>query len=171
MSKTSDIGVGTAESTTGRREDLPNDLLPTFPQQTNDTLTILTSVSDHSISFEEGDRISERRDKNTNDDISNRKTDNNFYDQTTNATIELKKKENYSNETAMCLKDSLNTTEDNILMKELSTTSKCFPPNLGAISVESDIPGNLKDGYSGAYNQGAKDNLTNDAFIDEEKQN
>ena len=93
MSKTSDIGVGTAESTTGRREDLPNDLLPTFPQQTNDTLTILTSVSDHSISFEEGDRISERRNENTNDDISNRKTDNNFYDQTTNATIELKKKE------------------------------------------------------------------------------
>ena len=42
---------------------------------------------------------------------------------------------------------------------------------LGAISVESDIPENLKDGYSGAYDQGAKANLTNDAFIDEEKQN
>ena len=171
MSKTSDIGVGTAELTPGRREDLPNELLPAFTQQTNDTLTILTSVSDHSMSFEEGDRISERCDKNTNDHTSNKKTDNNFYDQTTNATAGLKKKENHSNETAMCLKDTSNTNEDNILMKELSTASKSVPQNLGAISIESDIPRNLKNGYSGAYNHGAKDNHTNDAFIDEEKQN
>jgi len=172
MGKTSDIGVGTAELTTGRKEDLPNESLPPFPQQTNDTLTIVTSVSDHSISLEEGDRISERCDKNTNDDTSNKMTDYDFHDQTTNATIGMKYKENYSKEIAMCSKDTLNRNEDNILMKELSIGSKSVPKNLGAISDEYDldIPRNLKNGYSGAYNQGAKDNHTNNAFIDEEKQ-
>ena len=172
MSKTSDIGVGTAESTTGRREDLPNELLPPFPQQTNDTLTIVTSVSDHSISFEEGDQMSERCDKNTNDHTSNKETDNDFYDRTTNATIGMENKESYSKDTAMCLKDNLNRNEDNILMKELSIASKTVTTNLDAISDECDvdIPENLKNGYSGAYNQGANDNHANNAFIDEEKQ-
>ena len=71
MSKTSDIGVGTVELTTRTNEDHTNNYLSPMPPQNNDTITIISSVSENS------------------DDNSKTKTDNEYDTQskTNNATI------------------------------------------------------------------------------------
>ena len=72
MSKTSDIGVGTVELTNRTNEEHTNNYLSPLPPQSNDTITIISSVSENS------------------DDNSKTKTDNEYDDtpaKTNNATI------------------------------------------------------------------------------------
>ena len=136
MSKTSDIGVDTVELTTRINGDHTNNYLSPMPSQNNDTITIISSVSENS------------------DDNSKTKTDNECDDtqsKTNNAKI------------------TSDLNEDNISMKELSLSNQGDPTNLGA-NYDKIVSNTICNGISGAYNQVANDNHTNDAFIDEEKQ-
>merc|ERR1712038_1653199 len=107
-----------------------------MPPQNNDTITIISSVSENS------------------DDNSKTKTDNEYDDtpsKTNNATI------------------TSDLNEDNISMKELSIINQGDPTNLGA-NNDKVVSNTICNGISGAHNQVSKDNHTNNAFIDEEKQ-
>ena len=170
-SKTSDIGVGTAEVIRRPNNDLPNELLST--PQNNDTITVLSSISESSLQDRNQSFRQNRED--TTDNIPVKETENVFAikSHTEDATIAMDNKEFLAEKMTTSINVMSDPNEDNIAMKELNnfespTTRTHFSPthNIGA----NNISNNLINEYSGARNQVSKDNHTNDAFIYEEKQ-